>query len=104
MAGWNSASTCDRRCGRRPGLLLQLAALHPGLAEQLAVLLLRHALAALLDDRTHADPSRSSMVVTASALRCGNDPSRTRASTPSTTIVKRTVACPAASRRAQPAS
>src|SRR3954454_198501 len=34
-------------------LLAELATLHARLLEQLAVLLLRHALAALLDDRTH---------------------------------------------------
>ena len=37
----------------REGFRTELATLHAGLAEQLAVLLLRHPLAALLDDRTH---------------------------------------------------
>ncbi|AEW95773.1 hypothetical protein SCATT_34020 [Streptantibioticus cattleyicolor NRRL 8057 = DSM 46488] len=36
--------------------LLLVTALHPRALEQLAVLLLRHALAALLDDRAHDNP------------------------------------------------
>ena len=40
----------------RDGLLAELASLHARLLEQLAVLLLRHTLATLLDDRTHGSP------------------------------------------------
>ena len=42
-----------RRVRSELGLLAQLTALHAGAAQHLAVLLLGHALAALLDDRTH---------------------------------------------------
>ena len=40
-------------CSRAGGLLARAAALDTGALEQLAMLLLRHPLAALLDDRTH---------------------------------------------------
>src|SRR5262249_62053250 len=46
--GGNSA-----RRGERAAALLLVPALHPGLPQQLAVLLLGHPLAALLDNRTH---------------------------------------------------
>ena len=36
-----------------PGLLAEFTTLHTSAAQQLAMLLLRHALAALLDNRTH---------------------------------------------------
>jgi hypothetical protein len=48
-----------RRIGQALGVvaaLLLVAALVTSLAKQLAVLLLRHALTALLDDRTHGKP------------------------------------------------
>ena len=50
-----TSATRPIRLPRRPGwgLLAELAALDARLLEQLAVLLLRHALAPLLDDRTH---------------------------------------------------
>src|SRR5690349_13170711 len=48
--------TRDPACRRRR--LLLVAALVARLAQQLAVLLLRHALAALLDDGTHGDLTR----------------------------------------------
>jgi hypothetical protein len=41
------------------GALLLVATLNAGLLQQLAVLLLRHALTALLDDRAHGATSRS---------------------------------------------
>jgi len=41
---------------RRPASLAELATRHTRLLEELAVLLLRHALATLLDDRTHGRP------------------------------------------------
>jgi hypothetical protein len=40
-------------------LLAELAALHPRLLQQLAVLLLRHTLPALLDNGTHSGPSKT---------------------------------------------
>jgi hypothetical protein len=46
------------RTGRRELLLAELAALHPRLLQQLAVLLLRHTLTALLDNGTHSGPSK----------------------------------------------
>ena len=49
--------TATPRTGR--GSLAELAALHPRLLQELAVLLLRHALAPLLDDRTHVDLSNT---------------------------------------------
>jgi hypothetical protein len=42
-------------CVSRPFGLLLIATLVASLAEKLAVLLLRHTLATLLDDRTHED-------------------------------------------------
>src|ERR1044071_5597745 len=45
-------------------LLLQLPTLNARLAQQLAVLLLGHALAALLDDRAHVEPRLPSVVGT----------------------------------------
>src|SRR5690606_36853241 len=55
---------------RRRSLLV--AALVTGLAKQLAVLLLGHALASLLDDRTHREPlfCRTSLRCDAADLRC----------------------------------
>lgn len=51
-----TASAGEQPHPRGQGLLASAAALDPGLLEQLAVLLLRHPLAALLDDRTHVMP------------------------------------------------
>src|SRR3954469_2724147 len=44
---------------RSDGRLLLVAALHPGALQKLAVLLLGHALAALLDDRAHRTSSQT---------------------------------------------
>src|SRR3954470_12863401 len=44
---------------RSDGELLLVAALHPGPLQKLAVLLLGHALAALLDDRAHRTSSQT---------------------------------------------
>src|SRR5690606_24468562 len=49
----------DPAHGRAQDLLAEFTTLHARLLEQLAVLLLRHALAALLDDGTHVDPSQA---------------------------------------------
>src|SRR5215203_2017037 len=46
----------DSAPGQGHGSLTELAALHPRLLQKLAVLLLGHALAPLLDDRTHVEP------------------------------------------------
>jgi hypothetical protein len=51
---YSEVNTCD---GQTVALLLLVTALNASLLEQLAVLLLRHPLAALLDDRTHEEPS-----------------------------------------------
>ena len=45
------ARSCNN--GRNAGLLAELTTLHAGTAKHLAVLLLRHALATLLNDGTH---------------------------------------------------
>src|SRR5690606_32463169 len=47
------ATTRVTGIGQAQGLLAEFTTLHSGAAEQLAVLLLRHALTALLDHRSH---------------------------------------------------
>src|SRR3954453_7916033 len=53
------------------GLLAQTATLHARLLQQLAMLLLRHALAAFLDDRTHAVPNRCLIALEVLSLTAG---------------------------------
>src|SRR5690606_4675872 len=67
----------------RSRLLAEFAPLHAGTTKQLAMLLLRHALAALLDHRTHRVSSRSLLGASRARLRhlSGRTPGCSRLST-----------------------
>src|SRR5664279_3197289 len=68
--------------GPATGLLAGLATGHPGLAKQLAMLLLGHPLATLLDDRAHVgDLSRFAAVVAATAVSTHGERKRALPST-----------------------